>query len=279
MEVYAYYSKTDKGLKKQSLEEHIEKSLNAFKNEIKDTKVWRYYVNSCEHDERIVEKWMKFTITFHDIGKIFYQRNFGRYKGKIYLNFTGHEFFSTFLADKFLNIWLKKDVESRITEYGDFRWIVCASILYHHHAMGLRGRERLGEVKVCKENEFDEIVKAVYRILLNNLKEFEDSVIYSFVNELRSLNLTKVNGNLILDRKTISDIFRYVDELNIKIWEKFVGVDENKRNSQNRFRRQMILSTNLLILADYKGSESRSEKPTKFGEILNEFIGLYKIKL
>ena len=271
MEVYAYYSRTDKGLKKQSLEDHIEESLKAFENEIKDTKVWRCYVNSCEHDERIVEKWMKFAITFHDIGKMFYQGNFRHYNGKTYLNFTGHEFFSTFLADKFLNIWLKNDVENRIEEFRDFRWIVCASILYHHHAMGLKSRERLNVVKVCKENEFDEIVKAVYRILLKNLKEFEDIVIYSFVNELRSLNLTKVNGNLILDRKTISGIFRYVDELNIKIWENFVGVD--------LFRRQMILSTNLLILADYKGSESRSEKPTKFGEILNEFIGLYKIKL
>jgi len=265
MEVYAYYSRTDKGAEKQSLKQHIEESLKAFENEIKDTKVWGYYANISKFDEEIVEKWMKFTITFHDIGKIFYQRNFGHYNGKTYLNFTGHEFFSTFLADKFLNIWLKKDVESRITEYGDFRWIVCASILYHHHAMGLKNRERLNVIKVCEENEFNEIVKAIYKILLSNLEDFEENVIVSFVNKLRRFNLAK-----ILDRNAIADIFRYVDELNAKIWENFVSVDG--------FRRQMILSTNLLVLADYKGSESRSEKPTKFGEILNEFIELYKIK-
>ena len=270
MEVYAYYSKTDEGVREQCLEEHIEESLKAFENEIKNTKVWKYYVNSCKHDERIIEKWMKFAITFHDIGKMLYQRNFGHYNGKTYLNFTGHEFFSTFLADKFLNIWLEKDVENRITEYGDFRWIVYASILYHHHAMGLRSRERLNVIKVCEENEFNEIVKAIYRILLSNLEDFEEDVIVSFVNELRSLNLTKSRGRLILDRNVISDVFRYVDELNIKIWENFVGIDE--------FRKLMILSTNLLILADYKGSERRGGKPTNFGKVLNEFIELYKIK-
>jgi len=262
-EVYAYYTDATK----QLLEKHIKESIEAFKSNIKYTKIWEYYVNISEYDEKTVEKWMKFTITFHDIGKIFYQKNFRENFGR--LSFVGHEFFSTFLADKFLNIWLDKDVENRTTEYIDFRWVVCASILYHHHAMGLKGREKLSEIKVCEENEFNEIVETVSKILKSYLKDFENEVIDSFANELKKQNLKKSGRYLILDQKAVTDIFRCVDELNKKIWENFV--------SASKFRKRMILSTNLLILSDYKGSESRGTKPTRFGEILNEFIKLYKL--
>jgi len=275
-EVYAYLrgkkGELEERSRKQRLKQHIKDSIEALENEIKNTKIWKYYVKMSEYDEETVEKWIRFIITFHDIGKMFYQRNFRPYKDEVYLNFTGHEFISTFLADKFLGIWLERDIENRISEYRDFRWIICASILYHHHAMGLKSRERLNEIKVCKDrNEFKEIVKNVYRILQNYLEGFEDNVILPFVDELKNFKLMESDkyNTLILDQNVISDIFRYVDELNVKIWENFVDNES--------FRRQMILTINILITADYKGSEGRGEEKTKFGAILDEFLSLYRL--
>jgi len=269
-----YGGKESEGrIKKQSLEEHIEDSINALENEIKNTKIWEYYItlNNCEEER--VEKWTKFNIAFHDLGKIFYQKNDKLYKNERYLDFAGHEFISSLLADKFLEIWLKNDIEDRFNEYSDFRWIIIGSILYHHHAMGLRKRERIKEVKVCiNHEEFKKIVERTNETVIKYLKVFGEEAILQFISELERIvpERTDIHNILVLSKDRLSDIYRYVSEgLNEKVWEKFVG-DKN-------FRKRMILSTNILIMTDYKGSETRGGRKTEFWKVLDETITLYNL--
>ncbi len=77
-------------------------------------------------------------IIFHDMGKILYQANvfLDREEGVKYLNFKGH--FSTYLADDYL--WLSGGELDRI--------LILSTILYHHHAMGLKGRGKVRELRV-----------------------------------------------------------------------------------------------------------------------------------
>ena len=264
-EIYAYL----RGNRSQSLDKHIKLCLEAFE-EIKETKIWDAFRKI--YNDAKVEKYVKFAIIFHDFGKIFYQTN--RYSNKKenveYLSFRGHEFFSTYLADKFLNLWLEKDISNRTDEYEDFRLLVYASILYHHHAMGLKSREKVDEIRVCRNHdEYKKILNRSGEILKYYLKNFGDNVVDLFIEELKNFRLKKSDRNeYILNRRIISDVFRYVDELNVEIWRNFV---KNKI-----FRKMMILTTNILLTVDYKGSENRGEVRTEFSEVLNEFIWLYK---
>ncbi len=278
------YLRGEKSLRisKQTLGEHIEESLKAIEK-IKDGKLWSFYVNTLtdgkelkNYDEETFEKWLKFAVIFHDIGKVFYQRNFGFDKDEDvkYLNFRGHEFFSTYLADIFIDLWLERDLESRLNEFKDFRWIVCSSILYHHHAMGLKSRERLDEIRVCKLEEYDSIINEVNRIFKETShldRLFGAGIVETFIGELmkfKSKFRKNKNKEYVLDKRFISEVFRYVDDLNARIWTEFV---KNKD-----FRKLMILTTTILIVLDYEGSKTRTEKPPKFYNILKEFVDLYK---
>ena len=263
----------------QPLSEHINLALSAV-DEIKESKLWNVYVrlfkfdNNTKFDEATVEKWLKFATVFHDFGKILYQRNFKTYKNEKYLNFIGHEYFSTFLADKFMNFWLEDDLVGKLEEYKVFRWVVCASILYHHHAMGLKSRSYPDVVKFCNGEEFERFIIKSYRILhsfFHEFRDFKDHVIANFINDLKSTieKIGKTEGDLIiLDHSYISSVIRYVEDLNVRIWEKFV--------EDASFRKQMILTTNILILIDYHGSKDRKGSIPKFGIILDEFMKIYR---
>ena len=273
-EVYAYYRAIEEDeefreIRKQTLEQHIDEAIRSLDNEIENTKIWRYYVNLI--NEESVGRWMKAAIVLHDIGKIFYQGNFKSWGRKKYLNFTGHEFLSTYLTDKFLNAWLEEDIKSRLGEYKSFRWILCGSILYHHHAMGLKRRELLNEITICKNvSEFDEILSKVLGIMRGYLSEFGSDAIQKLINEIRGIRQSGLTNHtkLSLGKGSLSKIYRYVDELNGEIWRNFVRSGE--------FGKKMILSTSILIIADYRGSRRRGEEKTKFGEIIDESIRLYR---
>lgn len=291
VEVYAYLwgksgdvtrflngDKVEGEIRKQSLDEHIKSSLNALEDKIKETKIWRYYAGLDNYADEL----MKLAIVLHDIGKIFYQRNIktNRKKNEEYLSFLGHEFISTYLADSFLSIWLENNINERYGKYKDIRWIVYGSILYHHHAMGLRKRERSEKIKVCKKDEFNKIVERTCSIIKDYLNGSSNEV-QLFSEEIKALRQrlrqkkfegdTKRDTPLFLDRNQLLDIYRYVDELNTEIWRKFAGDD--------KFRSKMLLSTNILMLADYMGSEGRGEEKTEFGKILDESIELYSNKI
>ena len=102
-EVDKFFEGKSANIEKQTLKEHIDKALKAL-DEVKNSKIWKYAVKLFEGDEHLVEEYLKIIILLHDIGKIFYQANIflDKKKGVKYLNFKGHEYFSTYLADEYL---------------------------------------------------------------------------------------------------------------------------------------------------------------------------------
>ncbi len=249
-EVEKFFRGQQADVEKQTLREHVDKALKAL-DEIKNGRIWKFTVKLFG-DEDLVEEDLKTIILFHDIGKMFYQANVfpDRKRGVKYLSFRGHEYFSTFLADRYL-----------FENYMDDRPLILSTILYHHHAMGLKERGRVREIRVCRsEDEYE----AICEIVGNMLKSYGLKV-NEFLQYLRRFKPKSKNGVLVFSRA--EDVYEEVDGINRKIWDLFVR--------DKAFRRKMLTFTVILQICDYKGSEGRTKKPPKFYDILREFAELY----
>lgn len=248
-------------VKSQTLKEHVDNALRALED-VKRSKIWRYAVKIFEGDKGLVDKCLRAIVLFHDIGKVFYQANvcLDREKNIKYLNFKGHEYFSAYLADEYL--WSE---ESELDEHG--RQLILSTILYHHHAMGLKERGRVRELRVCRTKEdYDAMCDAIGELLTSHGLRAE-----ALLNRLRSLRdgLEYRDYALVLKRKLVNEVYREVEEVNKKTWELFVG--------DGGFRRRMLISTVILQVCDYKGSEGRTRKPPRFYGVLKEFVEMYRV--
>lgn len=241
-------------VEKQTLKEHVDQSLKAI-NDVKGSKIWKYTVKLFNGNEDFVEEVLKLIITFHDIGKLFYQANTSKEKDVKYLNFKGHEYFSTYLTDEYL-----KDYDNKS--------LVLSAILYHHHAMGLRERLKVKELRVCRsEREYDVMCEILCEII-----KTQGLKVNGFLSYLKSLKdlFEEENNVLILKQRVINDIYREVSEINRKIFHLFIR--------DVRFKKGMLVFVVILQICDYRGSKARTKKPPKFYGILKEFIKLYKMK-
>ena len=252
-EVDKFFKGQSADVEKQTLREHVDKALKAL-DELKEGKIWRYAVKLFEGDEDLVEEHLRTIVLFHDIGKIFYQANLSldKEKGVKYLNFRGHEYFSTYLADEYL----------LLEDRGLSRNLILSTILYHHHAMGLKERGRIRELRVCKsKEEYDVMCRIVGDILRSYGLHVNE-----FLRYLRSLKLENRSGILIFNR--VNDVYREVGNINKEIWNLFVR--------DKAFRKKMLTFTVILQICDYKSSESRTKKSPKFYTVLREFAELYR---
>jgi CRISPR-associated endonuclease Cas3-HD len=265
VEIYVFLREWQGDVECQTLKEHVDKCIEAL-DEIKDTKIWRYTVKLFGEDD-VVERYLKLTILLHDIGKVFYQANFclDRERSVRYLNFRGHEYFSTYLADEYLKISSKES--GNFEEYRKFKLPVLSAILYHHHAMGLKKRGIIKDVRVCRtEKEY----YAMCNILNDIFRSYGLSV-EGFIRYLASLRDNfEIKGNLLtLKQEFVNKVCLEASTLNGKIWDSFVG--------DRDFRKRMLTFVVILLIADYKGSETRTKRPPKFYNVLKEFVELYKM--
>jgi len=259
-EVDKFFEGKSADIEKQTLKEHIDEALKAV-NELKESRIWKYAVKLFEGDEDLVEEYLRMIVAFHDIGKLFYQANVFLDKEKClkYLNFKGHEYFSTYLADEYF--WLE---DCRLN-----RLLILSTILYHHHAMGLKERGKVRELRVCKtEKDYKIMCKIVGDILESyGLRANE------FLRYLKNLKdkLECKNDILVLEQRFVNDMYREVEGVNRTIWDRFVG--------DKSFRKEMLTFVVILQICDYRGSEGRTKRPPKFYNILKEFIEFYKIEM
>jgi|GEM_PF-3975567 len=210
------------------------------------------------------KKWLKVSWVLHDVGKPLYQNNYKR--NKMELSFIGHEFFSAFIADKLLNTWLERDIEGRLNDYKNYRYLVVGSILYHHHAMGLRERERsIGRIRTFNgsladfKNELEGCISSLFSSsgILRGLSDYYVEVVISLVKEK--------DGKVIVPQNKIRNVLRYVDELSNEVWRRFVR-DET-------FRRKFLIFVQAIVTADYiSATENRgTSTSTMFGSVVKEF--------
>ena len=160
------YAFKRKGIE-QTLDEHIELCLEAFEK-IKDTRFWK----NLNLDDHIV----KSMIVYHDIGKVFYQRDSKD------LSFFGHEFISAYVFWKVFGKALPKEIELTLL----------APIIYHHHAMGVKKRLKdLDEKKIIKPD--DEILNELKGILIKYLNK---EIVSETIKVMKSIEILKVKRKI-----------------------------------------------------------------------------------
>jgi CRISPR-associated endonuclease Cas3-HD len=241
-EAYAYLY----GDRKQTLREHIYSCLEAL-DKIKSSKIWNLVKKLCGSS---AERYIKIAVIFHDSGKILYQKNFKTKNDVKYLSFYGHEIYSTYFISEFLNA-KRRAIENvkQLDVLRLFKLAVIASVLYHHHAMGVRYRiKRLS--KISYENVF--------------VKEFDKLIEDLLENPIFLSDILKNKSEGHLSPNNVSNV---VSDLNREIWIEFV--------KSKKFRKTMLLFTNILLIADYMGSQDRDGTKTEFAKVLDEFLELY----
>jgi len=255
--ILTFYKKDKNGkIIMETLKDHIHLCLKFFKK-FKETKFWKLI------NIDLKEKYAEFAITYHDVGKIFYQNNLIKDKEKEieYLSFKGHEFISTWMLNRVLEKFNKELILSGINErtIEDIKLLSKSAqfaVLYHHHAMGIK--ERLKEldminIRELTEEEYQILSKdfsSIYKIKLEEI----DSAFKNFLCNKNEMN------------KKLKDIKSEVENINSEIWEFY---------QSNPFNKKVMLTFLLvLVYVDYKASQiSRShpeETPSFFINVINE---------
>ena len=257
-EILSYYYKSGNKEVKESLKEHIESGLKLIEN-ISESRLMRAGVKICEDFQNL----LKMSFVFHDIGKVFYQRNFRKRNGTEYLSFRGHEYFSAYILDSCLIELIKEGVEENVWNSMTF------SVLYHHHAMTLSLRwPRVSEYSI--ELGFEKLKSL--RNVLNEIwgKSNLGSVIEFKIVERTLDNLSKLVDGIGNDgcKQFQAEVRRVVDdEIDNKLWLEFA--------TDPKLRKLYLLSLQSLVAVDYKASFRRGGGRGAFQRVIDEFWKLY----
>lgn len=272
MTLYAYWEKKDGEVKFEELRNHIETGNKIIDNIMK----MKNFPEDSDLEKVvkmkfpiILEKedleWLKFCWEVHDIGKIFYQRNVKTRKdGTLYLSFRGHEFLSTYIADEIFKTWWKENPRERIEDFRKYRHLIAGSIMYHHHAMGVRKRS----VRIISEKVLTgrgNLPEDAPR----NKEELIEDILDTFENDVMRKGIIKVINEIEDFEKFGIKVKRYCEYLNTKIWRKFAGEVE--------FRRKFLCFITIILACDYFSAfKNRGiERKTTFGKVIENFIDIY----
>ncbi|MCC6014018.1 MAG: CRISPR-associated endonuclease Cas3'' [Candidatus Verstraetearchaeota archaeon] len=258
-EIYSYYEEGSEYLLKERLIEHINECLSAISN-IKNSKIYKYLMKiPCEWTLSLDDV-IRLSIIFHDIGKVFYQNNYKYDKehNVKYLSFKGHEFLSFYIFNELFKF------EFIDTKKEDFILSVCSfSILFHHHAMGVKKKimNDYGKEKVVNLNDTQ----------INKLKE----TISKFLRNDREINaLDRIINKMknISSEKALEIICNTLkDDAYKNIWNMYV--------SDSNFRKLSLAFLSTLLVADYyaanKIRKRIDKKPPDFYFVLMDFYEYY----
>ena len=199
-------------------------------------------------DANIYEK-TKLAIIFHDIGKIFYQNNYGP-RG---LSFIGHEILSAVIFNKIV-----KNIK---TDYDTITF----AILYHHHAMPIE--KRIQKILYIKEpKNLDKILTTTCKIFQTILeKNGLQALVKPLENVLNNIKNQAKNGfkQFLLCVKTEAK------SLKTHIKEKYF---------RNRaFRKIALILLQILVVTDYITARKNRKDTldTTFSRAIQDFYTLY----
>jgi len=247
MTIYSYYIKKDNEEIKEELYEHIKLGLQNIDN------MDINFINKLERLFGIkdLKRILKLSFLFHDLGKVYYQKNFKEYNKeevKFGLSFIGHEVFSTILFHCFKDYLLNEENKSN-----KILNIIKFSILYHHHAMDLEER-----IKQISNSKLSYPAEEDLKYMFKHLQEELDNL-----GILQKINLL---NDIILKYDYRGDVKGEIEEIEGRIWNYYV--------SDANFRKLALMILSSLISIDYI-SVKREDSSGEFSSIAKEFYSLF----
>lgn len=255
--VYAYYSREDGVLQKETLREHVREALRAVKNM---EKVLSYGLSLSDKFPLI----LSLSVILHDVGKVVYNQYF--FNPNKDLSFKGHEVVSTWLIYKFIST-----IDENVLKLSREEWDVIAfSVINHHHPMSFfdRCKDLNAEPYAQKEINKDTINLFLQEIEADDIIENEElrEVISNFRNEKFLRNVSGIKLKNVAE-ETCGEGGIYTD-LWYRVWFK----------AGPRLRQLFLLNEQGLVVADYyAASINRGETRSDFGKAALDFVRLYSL--
>lgn len=262
--IYSYYVEKGGEIFKEKLTDHVKEALSTVSCS-KQSKISQYIEKILGSiDIRFAEA-VRLSIIFHDIGKIFYQKNYkyDKIHNNIrYLSFTGHEFLSSYIFDKFAFRLASSETLSKTLSACNF------SILFHHHAMNPKYRASpYREPITVGKAAVDDVKIERLKILNQFLKSSEVEPWRAAINDVEVEVKKSKDVNAFIG-SVVSSMFS-PQGLGKKIWRIFI--------SDSIFRKTSLALLSTLLVADYFSAlKLRPEsKPSTFHNVLREFYSYY----
>ncbi len=249
MEVLSYYQEETGD--KELLIEHIATALEVMEG-AEDSRLFRL-AEKIYHGLDFKQA-VRLAIVFHDAGKIFYQSKRGE-KGKRYMSFKGHEYFSTYIFNTFVSKLFEIDLEN-YERYGVIRDVCSFAIFFHHHAMNVRLR------KPEMEESSVRFGMSLLEIFENYVRQFLDQKEVEALK--KAVNEIKTRGAENLMRSLEVNVNSRVNSL----WREIMQRRDLKKLS--------YLTLIVLTTADYLSAQkSRKGGKTTFSRALDDFYRFY----
>jgi len=268
--IYSYYVEKGGEIFREKLTDHVKEALSTVSCS-KQSKISQYIEKILGSiDIRFAEA-VRLSIIFHDIGKIFYQKNYkyDKIHNKRYLSFTGHEFLSSYIFNKFAFRLANSETLSKMLSACNF------SILFHHHAILFRRHAMNLKYRTSPYREPITVGKAVVddvkierlKILNQFLKSSEVEPWRAAINDVEVEVKKSKDVNAFIG-SVVSSMFS-PQGLGSKIWRIFI--------SDSIFRKTSLALLSTLLVADYFSAlKLRPEsKPSTFHNVLREFYSYY----
>lgn len=253
IEILSYYSKSNGRVIKETLYEHINEALKIVQG-IEESKIGKYVCTAFPKIRNFSEL-VKLTIVFHDVGKVFYQKDINEIRE--HASFLGHEFFSAYMFREFC--WSNEIINSKKTFEIDIEKPITFAIVFHHHAMDVKRIEFL-------KQEHININKGagLFEALLENVEPFLN-VKYknSFAKSLNTVRERLKNESLV-----IPHIKREAENIVGDIWKE-IWLDRDKKKFS------LILLDILLVADNIAAKNRRGHSISTFTQTLTDFYDLY----
>ena len=249
--ILSYYLEEEGKILEENLVDHINIALN-FTKGLNTSRVARFASKLCR--EASFQDLIRLSIIFHDIGKVFYQKNFIAKEGQRFLSFKGHEYLSAYIFEEFRNKLIEQDLGNYMM-YKLYRACTFA-IFYHHHAMNIRLRTPQIREDSIKNglNLLDAFKNDVQCLLTRN----EIDALENAVNAIKSLPAQSI----------LINIKREVHEINRELWNDLIVNPE--------IRKLSFLTLSSLLIADYSAAHKRRKSGRSvFKRALDDFYRIY----
>ncbi|MEM0488573.1 MAG: CRISPR-associated endonuclease Cas3'' [Candidatus Bathyarchaeia archaeon] len=249
-DILSYYRKSRDGEEiKELLSDHIRDGI-AIISDLDNSRLgWLVASRLRVHD---LKDLVKLAIVFHDAGKAFYQteRNMreDKEKGEKYLSFMGHEFISSYIADRFVK---EKNMQRPTPEL----YSVVFAVYFHHHAIGIEKREKeaIARLRHISQTEFETAKEKLKRVLEPFIQGEDREVLRKCIDRLSKNGLS----NLALQ------------QISNEIYERLI------HRPNPRLRKLSLIVLDCLLACDYIPASNRGNSKSEFSQTMSNFHNIW----
>lgn len=249
-DILSYYRKSKDGQEiKEFLKDHIMDGI-ALIDDLDNSRLGRLVAGRLQVQD--FKDLIKLAIVFHDAGKAFYQteRNMKEDKesGEKYLSFTGHEFISAYIADRFVK-------EKNVQRFTPNLYSVVFAVYFHHHAIGIEKREKeaIARLRHISQTEF-EIEKEKLKSVLELFIQGDDK-------EVLRKCLDRLSKN------TLSNLA--LQQVSNEIYERLL------HRPDPRLRKLSHIVLDCLLACDYIPASNRDRSESEFSHTISNFYNAW----